>query len=139
MDNTEDQNDTTSVIPAESEISFIIDEKKHNLSKAHKAIDKEVLNAIEFLGSIVSDTDKPVDVRMKAAEKIIDSKLKISQQQNTEFLQRLVQEARKNMLKVSTSGIKRLKNSEQEDGEDDSQIPIYRPDVILDVSDKSSL
>lgn len=118
------------------ELSFLIDQKKHNLTKAHKAIDKEVLEAIEFLGSIVKDVEKSTDVRMKAAEKIIDSKLKIADQQNKEWLQRCVAETRKNMTANTKSS---FKNVGGEDEDDDSPTPVYRPDIILDVSNVNKL
>ena len=119
------------------ELSFLIDQKKHNLTKAHRAIDKEVLEAIEFLGSIVKDVEKPTDVRMKAAEKIIDSKLKIADQQNKEWLQRVVAESRKNMLTNTKSNFKNVGGSD--DDEDDSPTPVYRPDIILDISNVNKL
>lgn len=120
------------------ELSFLIDQKKHNLTKAHRAIDKEVLEAIEFLGSIVKDVEKPTDVRMKAAEKIIDSKLKIADQQNKEWLQRVVAESRKNMLTNTKPNFKNAGNGDDED-DDDSPTPVYRPDIILDISNVNKL
>lgn len=132
-----EENNAPAIVPAERDISFLIDERKHNLAKAHKAIDKEVLKAIEYLGSVVSDENKPTETRIKAAEKIIDSKLKIAQQQNTEFLQRLVQEAKKNMLPLKNS-MKNISSSEEDDSEE-SSIPIYRPDVVIDVSGTTNL
>ena len=119
------------------ELSFLIDQKKHNLTKAHKAIDKEVMTAIEFLGSVVKDEEKSTEVRMKAAEKILDSKLKIADQQNKEWLQRVVAESRKNMLTNTKSNFKNVGGSD--DDEDDSPTPVYRPDIILDISNVNKL
>ena len=115
---------------AKQEYSFLIDERKHNLTKTHKAIDKEVLEAIAFLGEVVRDTAKPTDMRMKAAEKILDSKLKISEQQNKEFLQRLVQEVRKNMPPPS-----KLKTIESSDDDEDDNTPMYVPNIITNLGD----
>lgn len=113
-----------------AEYSFLIDEKKHNLTKAHKAIDKETLAAIEYLGTIVRDEEKSTEVRMKAAKDIIDSKLKIADAQNKEFLQRLVAETRKNIVAQP----RQLKNVSSGDYEDDElQTPVYTPNVIVDL------
>ena len=112
-----------------AEYSFLIDEKKHNLTKAHKAIDKEVMDAIAYLGTIVRDDSRPTDIRMKAAKDIIDSKLKIADAQNKEFLQRLVAETRKNIAAQP----RQLKNVSSDDEDDELQTPVYTPNVIVDL------
>ena len=59
----------------EAKMSFIIDSKKHNLTKLHKELDKHTMEAVQYLASVLSNPDADVDQKMKAAKDITDFKL----------------------------------------------------------------
>ena len=119
----------------EAKMSFIIDPKKHNLTKLHKELDKHAMDAVQYLASVLSNPEADVDQKMKAAKDITDFKLKVSDLQNKEFLTRLVQESKMSML----ASPKQLKNVEGESEEEEDDSPVYVNDVIIEVGNVKNL
>lgn len=66
--------------------------KKHELDKLLKSLEKAVPEAVALLVEIMSDDKVPVDVRMKCASKLIDSKIDTVKQINADEMARLVAE-----------------------------------------------
>jgi len=119
----------------EAKMSFIIDPKKHNLTKLHKELDKHTMEAVQYLASVLNNPDADVDQKMKAAKDITDFKLKVSDLQNKEFLTRLVQESKMSML----TSPKKLKNVEEESEGEEDDAPVYVNDVIIEVGNVKNL
>ena len=122
----------------EAKMSFIIDSKKHNLTKLHKELDKHTMEAVQYLASVLSNPDADVDQKMKAAKDITDFKLKVADAQNKEFLTRLVQESKMNML-TSPKQLKNVEGESEEEEEEEDDTPVYVNDVIIEVGNVKNL
>ena len=112
----------------EAKICLIRDEKTSNLYKTLKKLDKNVINAIEFLSSVVVDEKAPMKDRIDCAKTILEKKIQVSDSINKDQLSRLVTQ-----MKISLA-VQPKKTMRDVEGESAELPPDYCPDMILDVS-----
>jgi len=124
----EDNPESIKIVPATS-INF---DRKNDLIKTLKKIDKSVDKSIEFLEQVMLDGNNELKVRVDCAKTILDKKLQISDSVNKDNLSRLIAQSRLFMAQQAVNN-KRIKDVGGED-EDEYSVPQYLPSVILDAS-----
>lgn len=135
MENEEQSTEDMVKIVSAASINF---ERKNDLVKTLKKLDKSVDAAIEFLDGIVRDVDEDKSTRMKAAQFIVEKKIAISESVSKDALSRAIAASR---VLIASQTTKKEKAVEDED--EDTPLVGYEPTVILkapmDISNIKSL
>lgn len=135
-DGAEESTEVATVSPV-TNISFLTDPKKHPLMKTLKLIQKEIPDAVRVIAETMLKEETDPKLKVECAKTLVAFQKDIVDMQQKEFLQRLVNEVRKNT--GGNSAAQRMRNINNDDDEDDSPTPVYRPDIILDISNVNKL
>ena len=136
----ETDNVPQTVEPENVSLSFLTDPKKHPLMKTLKLIQKEIPDAVSIIASTMMKDETDSKLKVECAKTLIQMQKEIVDMQQKEWLARLTQEVRKNMLSNTKPNMKNIgKSSDEDDDDDEDNIPIYRPDIVLDVSNVNNL
>lgn len=129
------------VEPDNVSLSFLTDPKKHPLMKTLKLIQKEIPEAVNVIATLMMKDETDSKLKVECAKTLIQMQKEIVDMQQKEWLARLTQEVRKNISMNTKPNMKNIGgNGEGEDGDDDEDsVPIYRPDIVLDVSNVNNL
>jgi len=135
----ETDNVPQTVEPENVSLSFLTDPKKHPLMKTLKLIQKEIPDAVSIIATTMMKDETDSKLKVECAKTLIQMQKEIVDMQQKEWLARLTQEVRKNISMNTKPSMKNIGgNGEGEDGDEDS-VPIYRPDIVLDVSNVNNL
>ena len=137
----ETDNVPQTVEPENVSLSFLTDPKKHPLMKTLKLIQKEIPDAVSIIATTMMKDETDSKLKVECAKTLIQMQKEIVDMQQKEWLARLTQEVRKNISMNTKPNMKNIGgNGEWEDGDDDEDsVPIYRPDIVLDVSNVNNL
>lgn len=137
----ETDNVPQTVEPENVSLSFLTDPKKHPLMKTLKLIQKEIPDAVSIIATTMMKDETDSKLKVECAKTLIQMQKEIVDMQQKEWLARLTQEVRKNISMNTKPNMKNIVgNGEGEDGDDDEDsVPIYRPDIVLDVSNVNNL
>lgn len=122
----EDNTESIKIVPAIS-INF---DRKNDLIKTLKKIDKSVDKSIEFLEQVMLNSENELKVRVDCAKTILDKKIQISDSINKDNLSRLISQSRLLMAERAVQQ-KRIKDVGNEDDDEGYSTPQYLPSVIL--------
>ena len=125
--------------PESVSLSFLTDPRKHPLMKTLKLIQKEIPDAVNVIAATMMKDETDTKLKVECAKTLIQMQKEIVDMQQKEWLARLTQEVRKNMLSNTKPNMKNIGKSSDEDDDDEDNIPIYRPDIVLDVSNVNNL
>jgi len=126
---TEKEDNTESIkIVAATSINF---DRKNDLIKTLKKIDKSVDKSIEFLEQVMLNPDNELKVRVDCAKTILDKKIQISDSINKDNLARLISQSRLLTAERATQQ-KQIRDVTEDD--DNYHQPKYCPEIILDAS-----
>lgn len=121
-------------------LSFLTDPKKHPLMKTLKLIQKEIPEAVNVIATLMMKDETDSKLKVECAKTLIQMQKEIVDMQQKEWLARLTQEVRKNISMNTKPNMKNIGgNVDGEDDDDEDSVPIYRPDIVLDVSNVNNL
>ena len=135
----ETDNVPQTVEPDNVSLSFLTDPKKHPLMKTLKLIQKEIPDAVSIIATTMMKDETDSKLKVECAKTLIQMQKEIVDMQQKEWLARLTQEVRKNISMNTKPNMKNIGGNEEGEDDDEDSVPIYRPDIVLDVSNVNNL
>ena len=135
----ETDNVPQTVEPDNVSLSFLTDPKKHPLMKTLKLIQKEIPDAVSIIATTMMKDETDSKLKVECAKTLIQMQKEIVDMQQKEWLARLTQEVRKNISMNTKPNMKNIGGNGEGEDDDEDSVPIYRPDIVLDVSNVNNL